>query len=716
MQLWEQGLTPASPPWTLDPTLGLELLESMLLARHLDYQAHQLKSDGVGHYTICSTGHEANVVLGRLTRPTDPSLVHYRSCALVLERARQVPDFDAPEAIALSLVAAGTDPVSGGRHKVFGGKPLGILPQTSTIASHLPRALGLAHALELRRKLGLPELGSPDSIVMASFGDASINHSTATGSFNATAWARARQLPLPLLLVCEDNGLGISVAAPAGWTAQRLRSLPEIRYFHAHGSLMEIYQVASEAMQYCRQRRAPAVLHLECRRILGHAGSDVDTNYRQRQEIEEAIALDPVLAQARSLLAADIATASDLIELDSRCGKRAQRAADTALAAPALLAENNMKPLQLDEAALWQRFEPRAEPEPGPEQSLAQGINEILSRGLASDPKMVVFGEDVGRKGGVYGVTKGLREKHGETRVFDTLLDESTILGLALGAAGMGLIPVAEIQYLAYLHNAIDQLRGEAMTLPYFSNGEYANPMMLRIASFGYQRGFGGHFHNDNSFTAIRDIPGLIVMVPVTAEDARELYELAYHLLTRERRVVVALEPIALYHERDIYEKGDGQWLNPRDRSRLHGPLRVYAGPKPQDSSELSPQLVMISYGNGVRMCLRAARQLEQEGTVGVIVIDLRMLIPLPWPALLDELRSTDRILIVDEGRRRGSLSEELLTGLAEAQLAAQSIRRVCSPDELIPLGAAAIHAMLDEASVVRIAREMITSPTADAG
>ena len=131
-----------------------------------------------------------------------------------------------------------------------------------------------------------------------------------------------------------------------------------------------------------------------------------------------------------------------------------------------------------------------------------------------------MFGEDVARKGGVYGVTKGLHGAFGAGRVFDSLLDEQSILGLALGAGLAGLLPVPEIQYLAYLHNAADQLRGEAATLSFFSQGQYRNPMVLRIAGLAYQKGFGGHFHNDNAVGALRDIPGLIIACPARPDDA----------------------------------------------------------------------------------------------------------------------------------------------------------------------------------------------------
>ena len=151
---------------------------------------------------------------------------------------------------------------------------------------------------------------------------------------------------------------------------------------------------------------------------------------------------------------------------------------------------------------------------------MAAHINAALRDEMLRRPEVVVFGEDVGRKGGVYHVTAGLQRTFGSGRVFDTLLDETTILGVAQGAGLLGLLPVPEIQYLAYLHNAEDQLRGEAATLPFFSNGQYRNPMVLRIAAYGYQRGFGGHFHNDNAIGVLRDVPGLVIASPARPDDA----------------------------------------------------------------------------------------------------------------------------------------------------------------------------------------------------
>ena len=175
-------------------------------------------------------------------------------------------------------------------------------------------------------------------------------------------------------------------------------------------------------------------------------------------------------------------------------------------------------------------------------------------------PQALLFGEDVAVKGGVYGVTRGLHARFGAARVFDTLLDETSILGLALGTAASGFLPIPEIQYLAYLHNAEDQLRGEAATLQFFSQDQYRNGMVIRVAGYGYQRGFGGHFHNDNAVGVLRDIPGLVIASPSRPDDAASMLATCAASALVDGSVCVYLEPIALYHTRDLHAEGDDEW------------------------------------------------------------------------------------------------------------------------------------------------------------
>ncbi|RYZ05007.1 MAG: MFS transporter [Myxococcales bacterium] len=682
------------------PALARELLESMLLARHLDIAALELRARGAGHYTIGSAGHESNVVLGRLTRLTDPTLVHYRSAALQLERSRQASGTDGVRDIALSLVASRDEPVSGGRHKVFGGTALGIIPQTSTIASHLPRAVGLAYALGWKKAQQLGEEPA-DAVVVCSFGDASVNHSTALGAFNAAGWVAHQSLPLPLLFVCEDNGLGVSVRSPPGWTRARLESLPHVRYFAADGTDVEAcFDVTEAALSHCRATRRPAVLHLSCVRLAGHAGSDVDTTYRSRPELEAVAERDPVWCAARDFVARGVLSASDVLELERAAQARVSAEAERAVGTPRLtsraqVAESLARPIPAGFAA---KARPAA---PTEAMTLAQGVSYALAEILRSDPGSLLFGEDVARKGGVYGATKGLLDRFGHARVFNTLLDEQTILGLALGAATLGLYPLPEIQYLAYLHNAEDQLRGEAATFSFFSNGALQNPTLVRIAGLAYQKGFGGHFHNDNSLAVLRDIPGISVCVPARADDAIALYRTAHALGRLHGHVVVSVEPIALYHRKDLTSEGDGQWLAAAPSGGAeYGRARLY--------SASQPRLSFVTYGNGVSMCQRAKGALATAG-IQAEVLDLRWIAPLPWDDVLRSARATGRVLVVDESRHSGNVSEALLAGLHERAPGVRAAR-VTAADCFIPLGDAAELVLVSQGEILEAALKLSRS------
>src|SRR5512144_2028353 len=225
-----------------------ELFESQLISRHLDLMARVLRVQNKVFYTIGSSGHEGNAMVARLTRHTDPAFLHYRSGGFMAERFRKLPGMDPITDSALSFAASKDDPASGGRHKVWGSKPLWVLPQTSTIASHLPKALGTAVAIEQARRIGHPLPIPDDSITICSFGDASSNHATAQTSFNTAQWTAYQKLPAPILFVCEDNGIGISVKTPGGWVANNFRNRDGLDYFYADGlDLAEGYEQVARA-------------------------------------------------------------------------------------------------------------------------------------------------------------------------------------------------------------------------------------------------------------------------------------------------------------------------------------------------------------------------------------------------------------------------------------------------------------------------------------
>ena len=282
--------------------------------------------------------------------------------------------------------------------------------------------------------------------------------------------------------------------------------------------------------------------------------------------------------------------------------------------------------------------------------------------------------------------------------MFDTLLDEQTILGLALGAAVSGYLPIPEIQYLAYVHNAIDQLRGEAATLSFFSRHRYRNGMVVRIAGYGYQKGFGGHFHNDNALGGLRDLPGVVVASPATGADAAAMLRTCAAAATVDGTVSVFLEPIALYHTRDLHAPGDDGWLTaPDDEHVPIGEARLA-----RDGDDV----LVVSWANGLYLSLRTAERLAREG-IGCRVLDLRWLVPLPVAAIVAHARAVGRVVVVDETRHTGGVGEAVVTALVEAGFTGP-IRRVAAVDSFIPLGDAATLVLVSENDVADAVRDIL--------
>lgn len=671
------------------------LFSAMVQSRHLDFAARALRQEGRGHYTIGSAGHESNAAVGLLSAVTDPALLHYRSGGFYAARAARAGRDDGIRAILLSLVSARSDPMSGGRHKVFGHPGLNIIPQTSTIASHLPRAVGLAVGLGMARGLGRHTAWPDDAVVVCSFGDASANHSTAVGALNAAAYLTHRGISCPVLFVCEDNRIGVSTASPLGWPGAMLQSLPGLDYIAADGDdPLTLLDRTGSALDGVRATRRPAVLHLNTVRFLGHAGSDAEIGYRTRKQIEADHVRDPLVAVAQALVDANAVTGPEALAEYERVRGVVAHEAERIIGEAHLESRTAvMTPLALPEV----RAVPRHRGD-GARRTLAQAINATLAELLEDHPQTLLFGEDVAVKGGVYGVTRGLRKRFGGQRVFDTLLDEQTILGTALGTALAGFVPIPEIQYLAYLHNAEDQLRGEAASLAFFSGGQYRNGMVVRIAGLAYQRGFGGHFHNDNSVAVLRDIPGLVLAVPSHPADAPGLLR-ACHEMALQGSVCVFLEPIARYHDRDLHDPGDGLWTAEPDEAGViaHGDIGIHGA---------GGDAVLVTFGNGVFLSLQAAEVLRRQG-VHVTVLDLRWLAPLPQDRIAAACAEFDRVLVVDETRHAAGVGEGVVSALVAAGQGGR-IARVASADSFIPLGPAADTVLLGVDEITRATLELV--------
>jgi 2-oxoisovalerate dehydrogenase E1 component len=699
----------------------MDLFESQLMSRHLDLIARILKNKNLCYYTIGSSGHEGNVALGKVFRLTDMAFLHYRSGGFMIQRSKQLPGSTPLYDMMLSFFASTDEPIAGGRHKVFGSLPLLVPPQTSTIASHLPKAVGAALSIQRAHAMGIDSVMPKDAIVTCSFGDASSNHSTAIGAINMASWVAYQNLPVPLVFVCEDNGIGISVATPSHWVESNFSSRPALKYIAADGlNLFDVHAKARAAETYARERRRPVFFHVKTVRLMGHAGSDMENSYRSFPQIEAVEFNDPLLHSARLIVENGIASQGQLLDMYETVREQIRAVSESAMKRPQL-----SKPEQVRETVTACVAKRVAPPIPNEDERkaafgnsdweksktqlhMAKLINLGLHDILLRYKNTVMFGEDVAQKGGVYNVTDTLFKKFGPRRVFNSLLDEQSIIGTAIGMAHNGFVPIPEIQFLAYVHNAEDQIRGEAATLAFFSQGLFTNPMVLRVAGLAYQKGFGGHFHNDNSLSVFRDIPGLIIAVPSNGADAVRMMRTCVREAHENGRVIVFIEPIALYMTRDLVTEGDKGWTSnypPIEEEIPLGDFGVWssaevpasfkkeAGTLKKEPGSFLHDLTILTYGNGTYYSRQAADELVKKHGTTVKVVDLRWIAPVEADRLAREVGTCKNVLVVEECRKTGSMSEFLVSALVEKMpelgLAIPKIKVVAADDCFIPLGRA---------------------------
>ena len=702
----------------------VDLFESQVMSRHLDIVSRRLRARGETYYTIGSSGHEGNAAFGKVFKPTDMAFLHYRSGALLIQRLKQVPGETPLYDMLLSFMAASEDPMSGGRHKVLGSKTTLVPPQTSTIASHLPKAMGAGHAIGLGKHLKNPDTVMPgNAVAVCNFGDASANHSTTQGAINTAGWASYQGSQMPVVFICEDNGIGISTATPSGWTRANFEHRAGIEYIYCDGlNLLDAYRGAREAEKFARRNRKPVFLHTRTVRLMGHAGSDVETSYRGLKQVEATEAQDPLLHSARILIDNDILSPQQVCDLYTAVESRIAQVAEQAITRPKLKTNTEVMasvipphsgkvapaiPSDDQRLAMFGK-DKRLLDQP---QHMARLINLSMADLMLQYPQIVMCGEDIGKKGGVYGVTAGLQNKFSRARMTDTLLDEQSILGLAIGMAQNGFIPMPEIQFLAYVHNAEDQIRGEAATLSFFSNGEFTNPMVIRIAGLAYQKGFGGHFHNDNSLAVFRDIPGVVIAVPSNGRDASKMLRTCVKLAHEEQRVVVFVEPIALYMTRDLHDEGDNLWTS------VYEPPGVNEIRFDENGGEIGingdgDDLCVVTYGNGYYLSLQAAKQLEEQHGIHCKVVDMRWLAPINEQAILEAAADAKHVLIVEECRRTGSQSEALTSLFYEQDekvaRGEKPVGRVTADDSFIPLAEAANLVLPSKESIIEAALKLV--------
>jgi 2-oxoisovalerate dehydrogenase E1 component len=661
----------------LDRQNVVDVYKMMLTSRMMDDKTMILLRQGKAFFHIGGSGHEAaQIAAARAMKPGyDWAYPYYRDIAFALQYG------STPEDIFLETLHRAEGKSSGGRQMPahYGDKNLRIVAQSSPTGTQFLQAVGTA--------LGIVRDGT-DEVVYVSSGDGT----TSEGEFHeAVNWA-SREL-LPVIFLIQDNRYAISVTRKEQTAGESVYGMVKgykglNRYLIDGTNFFESYRIARDAVAIARRGDGPSLIHADVVRLLPHSSSDDHKKYRDPEEIEADKKRDPIPKMEKFLMSAGVLLDKDIEQIRTEIKELVDKAADWAESRP--LPEPHTSQLHVYAPDFAVNKEEYRNPEDtgGKPVVLVDAINHALAEEMEYNPKMIIYGEDVaGKKGGVFTATKGLTDKFGWERVFNSPLAEASIVGTAFGLSVRGFKPVVEIQFGDYIWPAFMQIRDEVTMLRYRSNGNFSCPMVIRVAVGGYIR--GGLYHSQSIESFFTHIPGIRVVFPSNAADAKGLLKTA----CRENDPVLFLEHKGMYRQ--------GFAAAPEPDSEYLMPFGV-AGVK-QEGDDIT----VITYGMMVHRTLAAAKKLDD---VSVEVIDLRTLNPLDEDAIFNSVRKTGKVLIVHEDTFTGGFGGEIASRIADTcfQHLDGPIKRVAAKDSPVPYSPPLEQDMLPtESDIVRALREL---------
>ena len=644
----------------------------MLLSRSIDdLEESELVPAKKILYQFSARGHElAQILLGmHLTDPNDAASAYYRSRPLMLTLGLSPED-----AIASGMAKSGG--YSDGRDiGVVCNRPdregVKVLPMAGDVGSQYTPAAGWAQAIEYRKNvLNEDEYSKAISVILG--GDGSV----ATNGFWSSL-TMATTLNLPVLFFIEDNGYGISVSSdfqtPGANIANNLYSFKNIRIFDGDGTdPEEAASLISESVQYVRDRRGPALIRLTVPRLNGHSYQD-NQAYKKDDEISEEQQRDP-LEKLKSYLVPNTLSEEDWEKMAEKNRETAKKAADQAWNRPGPDKEKAEKYVFFEDTGEVQTIGglmpegvelPEGSEKPDPEKqriNIVEGVRRTLDKELELNERLVVFGEDVGAKGGVHAATMGLQTSYGDQRVFDTSLSEEGIIGRAVGLAYAGLMPVAEIQFRKYADPATEQIKNTGTTRWRTAN-RFAAPMVVRMPG-GFAK-CGDPWHSESNEVFFAHIVGWQVAYPSNAEDAVGLL----------RSSMRSNNPTIFFEHRNLLDSKYARRPYPGDEFVVpFGKARML-----QEGEDLT----IVTWG---AMCERCEEAMEKTG-ISSDIIDLRTIVPWDREMIFESIRKTNRCLIVHEDSRTAGFGSEIASEISQSLFKHLDapVQRLTMPDIPMP-------------------------------
>lgn len=672
----------------LDAKVLVEMYRWMVITRQIDRRALAAQRQGrLGTYAM-SEGHEA-IHIGSAMAFGEDDFIYPAYRQHGTQMARGMP----PEVVYSYW--------RGLPNEDWDVNAYNMMSIAVPIASQIPQAVGHAYADRLRGR---------DTVVATYFGDGATSESDFHSGLNfAGVWNT------PNVFMCENNLYAISVPYEKQTASETIAQ--KAGAYGIHGvrvdgmDILAVYQTTKEAVDRARNGGGPTLIEALCYRYGAHATADDAALYRDEAEVEAWRARDPIDRFRTYLLGSGLWDGADDDALVAEGDAAFTGAMDYIEATPSPTrdsivrhAYDKVPELLIDQLHTIQRRagEPPTEfatedrwakdqdmrPDPSaPAKTMATAINEALTLAMAQDESMILLGEDVGVAGGVFRITQGLLEKFGEDRVIDTPINESGIVGAAIGMAVAGTRVVAEIQFEGFVYPAFDQIISHLGRIRFRTRGHTQVPVVVR---FPNGAGIGAHEHHCDSPEAyFMHAPGLTVVVPATAYDAKGLLTTAL----RGRDPVIFMEPKVLYHAAKDPVPDDAYEV-PLGVARLC-----------REGSDLT----LVTYGGMVPVSLRAAALATSDG-ISAEVIDLRTIYPWDVDAVVASVEKTGRLLVVQEPQTTAGVAAEVAATVAErcGYSLEAPIQRVGATDAPWPQFAIERHALIDDTNVLAAIKETV--------